>query len=956
LVIKSLPPLLYFVILTFLAFFSRSSYSSEVLYNNTSTISLTGTSSVTTTQFVASKIDSGSQAKIITSFLVSMNLRTAGAGLAGQVCPDNGSGTAPGTPCIEFTPSTLPIGSFSYIAFTGSYNLSANSTYWLVVKTSGPGTYRMEDGSLSPSVGYISTNSGATWSPSDSFPLQVLGSSASAPTATTNAATSASTTGATINGTVNDNGATTTVTFNYGTTASYGTSVSATPATVSAGAGSTSVSASLTGLTCNTIYHYRVSAENSVGTTNGSDATFTTSACPTPTLSISNSPQTYTGTGIAALVSCLGGGTVSNVQYSGNSTVPTSAGSYAVTADCTASSNYAAVTGASAGNFVISPATPTLSISNSPQTYTGSGIPATVSCLGGGTVSNLLYGGSATLPIAAGTYAVTANCAASTNYSAVTGASAGSFVISAATPTLSVTNSPQSYTGSAIPATVSCQGGGVASNILYGGSSSAPSDVGTYAITANCAASTNYSAVTGASAGSFVISRAAPTLSVSNTPQTYTGTGIAAVVSCLGGGTASNVLYDGSATLPITAGTYAMTADCAASTNYSAVTGASAGSFVISAATPTLSVTNSPQSYTGSAIPATVSCQGGGVASNILYGGSSSAPSDVGTYAITANCAASTNYSAVTGASAGSFVISAATPTLSVTNSPQSYTGSAIPAVVSCSSDGAVSNIKYNGNSSVPINAGAYAVTANCAATGSYSYLTGASAGTFVISAASQSINLVATPNAITVSGTSALSITGASGTGAVSYSLVSGPCRLAQNPAVLTGTGAGSCVVTATIAADPNHGSASSNPVTVTVAGPPIVTHVTAIPGAGFIKVVFDVVNSTSSASVVRVQTAVMYTATCTSTDGGVTVSATGPGSPLNVTGTNAGKSYTCSVTGTDGSGSSTSEPSNAVTPAPAPPPVNPIPTLSAWAQILMMLMMIGAAGWQTRRVIRRR
>jgi hypothetical protein len=453
-----------------------------------------------------------------------------------------------------------------------------------------------------------------------------------------------------------------------------------------------------------------------------------------------------------------------------------------------------------------------------------------------------------------------------------------------------------------------------------------------------------------------VISRAAPTLSVSNTPQTYTGTGIAAVVSCLGGGTASNVLYDGSATLPITAGTYAMTADCAASTNYSAVTGASAGSFVISAATPTLSVTNSPQSYTGSAIPATVSCQGGGVASNILYGGSSSAPSDVGTYAITANCAASSNYAAVTGASAGTFVISPATPTLSISNSPQSYTGSAIPAVVSCSSDGAVSNIKYNGNSSVPINAGAYAVTANCAATGSYSYLTGASAGTFVISAASQSINLVATPNAITVSGTSALSITGASGTGAVSYSLVSGPCRLAQNPAVLTGTGAGSCVVTATIAADPNHGSASSNPVTVTVAGPPIVTHVTAIPGAGFIKVVFDVVNSTSSASVVRVQTAVMYTATCTSTDGGVTVSATGPGSPLNVTGTNAGKSYTCSVTGTDGSGSSTSEPSNAVTPAPAPPPVNPIPTLSAWAQILMMLMMIGAVGWQTRRVMQRR
>ena len=371
---------------------------------------------------------------------------------------------------------------------------------------------------------------------------------------------------------------------------------------------------------------------------------------------------------------------------------------------------------------------------------------------------------------------------------------------------------------------------------------------------------------------------------------------------------------------------------------------------------PTMSISSGPQTYTGSGLSASVICSSGGTVSNVRYDGNPTLPINAGSYAVTADCAATGSYSSLTDASAGTFVISPATPTLSISNSPQTYTGSGLSATVSCPGGGTVSNVQYDGSNTVPTSAGSYAVTANCAASSNYAAVTNASAGTFVISAASQSINLVATPNAITVSGTSALSITGASGTGAVTYSLVSGPCTLAQNPAVLTGTGAGSCVVTATIAADPNHGSASSNPVTVTVAGPPIVTHVTAIPGAGFIKVVFDVVNSTSSASVVQIQTAVMYTATCTSTDGGVTVSATGPGSPLNVTGTTAGKSYTCSVTGTDGSGSSTSEPSNAVTPAPAPPPVNPIPTLSAWAQILMMLMMIGAVGWQTRRVIRQR
>ncbi|MCF7968348.1 MAG: IPTL-CTERM sorting domain-containing protein [Methylococcaceae bacterium] len=36
---------------------------------------------------------------------------------------------------------------------------------------------------------------------------------------------------------------------------------------------------------------------------------------------------------------------------------------------------------------------------------------------------------------------------------------------------------------------------------------------------------------------------------------------------------------------------------------------------------------------------------------------------------------------------------------------------------------------------------------------------------------------------------------------------------------------------------------------------------------------------------------------------------------------------------------------------PPPPTPPVNPIPTMSEWSQILMMLIMIGTAGWYVRR-----
>ena len=85
------------------------------------------------------------------------------------------------------------------------------------------------------------------------------------PSATTTAATAITTTGATFNGTVNDNGATTTVSFEYGLDTSYGTPAAATPSSVAAGAGNTAVSATpAAALTCGTTYHFRVDASTGV--------------------------------------------------------------------------------------------------------------------------------------------------------------------------------------------------------------------------------------------------------------------------------------------------------------------------------------------------------------------------------------------------------------------------------------------------------------------------------------------------------------------------------------------------------------------------------------------------------------------------------------------------------------------------------------------------------------------
>jgi uncharacterized repeat protein (TIGR01451 family) len=107
------------------------------------------------------------------------------------------------------------------------------------------------------------------------------GAAAAAPIVTTNAASAITASSATLNGTVSSNGRQTTVTFNYGTTTGYGSSVAYASNPLSSSAANVAVSASIGGLACNTLYHYQVVGVNNQGTTNGADQTFTTSACPT---------------------------------------------------------------------------------------------------------------------------------------------------------------------------------------------------------------------------------------------------------------------------------------------------------------------------------------------------------------------------------------------------------------------------------------------------------------------------------------------------------------------------------------------------------------------------------------------------------------------------------------------------------------------------------------------------
>jgi hypothetical protein len=81
-----------------------------------------------------------------------------------------------------------------------------------------------------------------------------------------------------LNGTANANGGSYSLTFEYGTTTSYGTTWSATPGSVS-GSTTTAVSGTPTNLLPNTTYHFRLRTTTGIA---GADMTFTTAQAATP--------------------------------------------------------------------------------------------------------------------------------------------------------------------------------------------------------------------------------------------------------------------------------------------------------------------------------------------------------------------------------------------------------------------------------------------------------------------------------------------------------------------------------------------------------------------------------------------------------------------------------------------------------------------------------------------------
>ena len=256
---------------------------------------------------------------------------------------------------------------------------------------------------------------------------------------------------------------------------------------------------------------------------------------------------------------------------------------------------------------------------------------------------------------------------------------------------------------------------------------------------------------------------------------------------------------------------------------------------VVLATQATLAVTSVPTSIYVNGT-STLSASGGSGLGTVTYSldsgpctlsGATLTGTGAGDCIVTATKAADSPYDSATSSPVTVAVSLAPQATLVVVPTPSSINvnGTSTLSATGGSGSGAVSYSLVSGPCTLSgatltgTGAGSCIVTATQAADSTYDSATSSPVTVAVSLAPQATLVVVPTRSSINVNGTATLSTTGGSGSGAVTYNLVSGPCTLSG--ATLTGTGAGSCIVTATKAADSTYNSATSAQVTVVIPAP---------------------------------------------------------------------------------------------------------------------------------------
>lgn len=338
-------------------------------------------------------------------------------------------------------------------------------------------------------------------------------------------------------------------------------------------------------------------------------------------------------------------------------------------------------------------------------------------------------------------------------------------------------------------------------------------------------------------------SRAPRSLSLSVTPSSLAPGGVATLSATpsVGAGSIDYTRRSGPCSLSgavLTAtgvGTCVVEAEIGNDDNYLAATSPSvsvtiAALSAASAATRSVSIAASPAALAygeSASLSASVSA-GSGVVSYALVSGPCALSgavlqsTGVGDCIVQASVAADGVYGAAT-SSALVVAVDRASRSLSLSASPSNLVFGAFTTLTATASagTGAITYVlvsgpcALSGASLVATGVGDCVLQASVAADAHYLAVKSA---TIVVSAgrSSRSISLSASAASLVVGGGATLSATVSAGTGAVTYSLVSGPCIVSG--ASLSATGVGVCVAQASVAADGRYASATSSTLSLAV------------------------------------------------------------------------------------------------------------------------------------------
>ncbi|PYS48327.1 MAG: hypothetical protein DMG13_25810 [Acidobacteria bacterium] len=441
------------------------------------------------------------------------------------------------------------------------------------------------------------------------------------------------------------------------------------------------------------------------------------------TIALSNLSQAYNGSPKQATAATNPSGLPGvTITYDGSETALSSVGTYAVVASLI-NTNYAASD--ATGNLVIAKGTATITLGGLTHTYDGLAKSATASSPDGDVI--ITYDESPTPPTNAGSYAVLA----SVNNGNYLASVSGTLVISKAAATITLGGLTHTYDGSAKSATVTTSPEGLSGvTIKYDGSTTAPTQAGSYSVVATLD-NTNYD---GSTTGTLMISKAATSITMSNLAQTYDGSAKSATATTNPELSGVTITYNG-LTTAINAGSYAVVASLT-NPNYEAPN--ATATMVIAKATTTITLSNLAQTYNGSPKTATATTNPAGLSGvSITYNGSAAAPSDAASYAVVASLN-NANYEPAS--ASDTLVIGKATATIILSNLSQTYDGASKHATAPTTPAGLSGvSITYDGLATEPINAGSYHVVASL---NNENYNPVSASGTLVIGKATATMTL----------------------------------------------------------------------------------------------------------------------------------------------------------------------------------------------------------------------